>query len=38
MADDTTEGTFGRRFVFWTWMTIVGVGLAVMIAIALTGR
>lgn len=28
----------GMRAVFWTWMGIVTVGLAVMIVIPLTGR
>jgi hypothetical protein len=28
----------GMRIVFWTWMTLITVGLAVMIVIPLTGR
>lgn len=37
MAERETE-TVGMRAVFWTWMGIVVVGLAVMIAIPLGGR
>ncbi|MFL0412043.1 hypothetical protein ACH0AH_12770 [Microbacterium paludicola] len=32
------EETAGMRASFWSWMTIVAGGLAVMIAIPLMGR
>lgn len=28
----------GMRIVFWTWMTLIVAGLAVMIALPLLGR
>lgn len=28
----------GRRVVFWSWMTIIIVGLSIMIALPLAGR
>lgn len=37
-TDDRTHDTVGMRFAFWAWMTIVVVGLAIMIAVPLTGR
>jgi hypothetical protein len=38
MDDEKNSGRGGRLFVFWTWMTIIFGGLAVMIIIPLTGR
>ena len=32
------ENTAGMRFAFWSWMTIIVVGLAVMIVLPLAGR
>lgn len=32
------EGLTGMRVVFWVWMGIIIVGLAVMIAVPLGGR
>lgn len=37
MDDKTTDAT-GMRVVFWLWMGIIVVGLAVMIATPLAGR
>ncbi|GLJ63058.1 hypothetical protein GCM10017576_31890 [Microbacterium barkeri] len=36
-ASDDDE-TVGMRVVFWSWFSIVAVGLAVMIILPLTGR
>ena len=32
------EDTAGMRVVFWTWMGLIIVGLAVMIGVPLTGH
>ncbi|KJL49042.1 hypothetical protein RS84_00672 [Microbacterium hydrocarbonoxydans] len=32
------EETAGMRSMFWTWMTIIIVGLAAMILVPLSGR
>jgi len=37
MAEQETE-SIGMRAMFWTWMVIIGGGLALMIAIPLAGR
>lgn len=37
MSDPETN-TAGMRAVFWTWMTIIVGGLAVMIILPLMGR
>lgn len=37
MHESTTRHS-GMRAMFWTWMTIIVAGLAVMIAIPLGGR
>lgn len=28
----------GERVVFWSWMSLIAVGLAIMITVPLTGR
>ena len=28
----------GPRFVFWAWLVLIAIGLAVMIALPLAGR
>lgn len=42
MDADDTDGPpredIGMVAMFWTWMGIVAIGLAVMIAVSLTGR
>lgn len=37
-TDDGSVQTAGMRGMFWTWMGIIVVGLALMIAIPLGGR
>jgi len=37
MLDNQSE-TLGMRAMFWSWMTIIVAGLAVMIVIPLGGR
>lgn len=32
------QDVVGMRIVFWTWMTLIVAGLAVMIALPLLGR
>lgn len=34
----STRDIAGMRVVFWTWMTIIGGGLAFMVIAALGGR
>ena len=36
MKDDAETG--GMRAMFWTWMSLIVVGLAVMIVLPLVGR
>jgi hypothetical protein len=38
MVENRDPADAGMRLVFWTWMGIIVVGLAVMIVIPLTGR
>ena len=38
MSDERTQGRVGMRMMFWMWMTIIVVGLAVMIVLPLAGR
>lgn len=38
MTDDTAQDAGGMRFAFWSWMTIIVVGLTVMIVLPLAGR
>ena len=42
MVDFTPEEEHGplpgEAIIFWSWMLVIGVGLAVMIAIPLIGR
>ena len=38
MSSERTDERAGMRLVFWMWMTIIVVGLAVMIALPLAGR
>lgn len=33
-----TKETSGMRFAFWSWMTLIAVGLLTMIAVPLGGR
>ncbi len=35
---DRTEGRASMRTAFWSWMTIIVAGLAVMIVLPLMGR
>ena len=37
-TDDGSAQTAGMRAMFWTWMGIIVVGLALMIVIPLGGR
>ena len=32
------QGALGRRTMFWSWLTIIVVGLCVMIVLPLAGR
>ena len=36
--DESQTETAGMRAMFWTWAGIIAVGLAVMIALPLSGR
>lgn len=38
MKTSTSGETRGMRFAFWSWVTVVVVGLAVMIMLPLLGR
>jgi hypothetical protein len=38
MSEQRTDDRVGMRMVFWMWMTIIVVGLAVMIVLPLAGR
>lgn len=35
---DDASARAGMRTMFWTWMSIITIGLAVMIALPLAGR
>lgn len=35
---ESSQEHAGRRMVFWTWMTLIAVGLGGMIVLPLTGR
>jgi hypothetical protein len=37
-AFDEARAHTGEAIVFWSWLTIIAVGLAVMIVVPLTGR
>ena len=38
MTDSGSSNAGGMAAVFWAWVAVIGVGLALMIAIPLTGR